>query len=137
MRCASPLHGEGVESMADEITIRGIRGTGHHGVFAHEREEGQVFVVDVTLALDTAVAGTSDSLAHTVDYGDVANGVHALITGEPVDLIETLAERIAALCLGWERVEQVTVVVHKPQAPIQVPFDDVTITITRSRNAGD
>jgi len=123
--------------MADEIAIHGIRGVGNHGVFPHERAAGQVFVVDVTLELDTAPAGSTDLLARTVDYGDVANGVHALIIGEPVDLIETLAERIAALCLGWERVDRVTVVVHKPQAPIEVPFDDVTVTIRRSRDARD
>ncbi len=120
--------------MADRITIRGIRGTGHHGVFDHERADGQPFVVDVTLSLDTSAAGRSDVLARTVDYGDVANQVHAVIVGEPVDLIETLAERIADICLGWEAVEQVEVTVHKPQAPIAVPFDDVEVSITRGRD---
>jgi len=120
--------------MADRITIRGIRGTGHHGVFDHERADGQPFVVDVTLSLDTSAAGRSDVLARTVDYGDVANQVHAVIVGEPVDLIETLAERIAVICLGWEAVEQVEVTVHKPQAPIAVPFDDVEVSITRGRD---
>ena len=120
--------------MADRITIRGIRGTGHHGVFDHERADGQPFVVDVTLSLDTSAAGRSDVLARTVDYGDVANQVHAVIVGEPVDLIETLAERIAVICLGWEAVEQVEVTVHKPQAPIAVPFDDIEVSITRGRD---
>ena len=120
--------------MADRITIRGIRGTGHHGVFDHERADGQPFVVDVTLSLDTSAAGRSDVLARTGDYGDVANQVHAVIVGEPVDLIETLAERIAVICLGWEAVEQVEVTVHKPQAPIAVPFDDVEVSITRGRD---
>ena len=120
--------------MADRITIRGIRGTGHHGVFDYERADGQPFVVDVTLSLDTSAAGRSDVLARTVDYGDVANQVHAVIVGEPVDLIETLAERIAVICLGWEAVEQVEVTVHKPQAPIAVPFDDVEVSITRGRD---
>lgn len=121
--------------MADEITIRGIRGIGHHGVFAHERAEGQEFSVDVTLEVRTAAAAGSDDLADTVDYGQVANEVHALIVGEPVDLIETLAERVAAACLGFRGVEQVTVTVHKPHAPIEVPFDDVELRIVRSRRA--
>ena len=119
--------------MSDTITIRGIRGVGHHGVFDHERADGQPFVVDVVLCLDTAAAAGSDDLAQTVDYGEVANAVHALIVGEPVDLIETLAERIAAACLQWPAVDWVEVTVHKPQAPIEVPFDDVEIRILRLR----
>ena len=121
--------------MADQIRIRGIRGTGHHGVFDHERRDGQEFIVDVTLDLSTRAAADSDALADTVDYGVVADDVHALITGEPVDLIETLAERIAQSCLSHAAVESVEVRVHKPQAPITVPFDDVEVRITRSRNA--
>jgi dihydroneopterin aldolase len=119
--------------MADRITIRGIRGIGHHGVFEHERTDGQSFAVDVTLRLDTSEAGQSDQLHHTVDYGVVANDVHALIVGDPVDLIETLAERIAEACLRWPAVEEVEVTVHKPQAPIEVPFDNVEVSITRGR----
>ena len=122
--------------MTDQIVIRGISGIGHHGVFAHEREQGQPFSVDVRLDLDTTTtAADSDDLADTVDYGQVANAVHALIVGEPVDLIETLAERIAEACLGWPAVSRVRVVVHKPQAPIEVPFDDVEVRITRRRHA--
>ena len=120
--------------MSDTITIRGIRGIGHHGVFEHERLDGQPFVADVVLALDTSVAASSDDLAHTVDYGQVANAVHAVIVGEPVDLVETLAERIAAACLAWSAVEWVEVTLHKPQAPIEVPFDDVEIRILRMRD---
>ncbi|MEI6363245.1 MAG: dihydroneopterin aldolase [Actinomycetes bacterium] len=120
--------------MTDRITIRGIRGTGYHGVFDHERADGQPFSVDVTLSLDTSGAGRSDELAQTVDYGAVANEVHALIVGAPVDLIETLAERIADACLRWPAVDEVAVTVHKPQAPIEVPFDDVEVSITRRRD---
>jgi dihydroneopterin aldolase len=119
--------------MADRITIRGISGTGHHGVFEHERVNGQPFSVDVTLSLDTSRAGRSDELAQTVDYGVVASDVHALIVGDPVDLIETLAERIADACLRWPAVDDVSVTVHKPRAPIEVPFDDVEVSITRRR----
>ncbi|MBI1349922.1 MAG: dihydroneopterin aldolase [Actinomycetales bacterium] len=117
--------------MADQITITGIRGVGHHGVFDHERAEGQEFVVDVTLDVSTAAAAETDDLARTVDYGVVATAVHALIEGEPVDLIETLAERIADACLAFEAVACVAVTVHKPNAPIPVPFDDVTVRIVR------
>ena len=119
--------------MADQIVVRGIRGVGHHGVFAHEREEGQEFAVDVCLDVSTARAAGSDDLADTVHYGEVAVAVHALVTGEPVDLIETLAERIGEACLGFAGVQRVEVVVHKPQAPIPVPFDDVELRIVRER----
>jgi dihydroneopterin aldolase len=119
--------------VTDTITVRGIRGTGRHGVFDHERAIGQVFVVDVTLTLDTSTAARSDALADTVDYGQLASDVHDLIEGEPVDLIETLAERIARACLARGAVQQVDVTVHKPQAPIAVPFDDVEVRITRTR----
>ncbi|MFI6350808.1 dihydroneopterin aldolase [Streptomyces sp. NPDC050560] len=117
----------------DRVALRGLRALGHHGVFAREREDGQTFVVDVVLGLDTAPAAADDDLAKTVHYGIVAEEVVAVVEGDPVDLVETLAERIAAVCLKHERVEEVEVRVHKPDAPITVPFDDVTVTITRSR----
>ncbi|MBY8878889.1 dihydroneopterin aldolase [Actinacidiphila acidipaludis] len=117
----------------DRVTLRGLSVRGHHGVFAHEREDGQTFVVDLVLGLDTAPAAATDDLALTVHYGVLAEQVAAIVAGEPVDLIETLAQRIADTCLGHEVVEEVEVTVHKPDAPITVPFDDVTVTITRRR----
>ncbi len=120
--------------MSDQIILTGVRGTGHHGVFDFERADGQEFIVDIVLHLDTEVAAGSDNLADTVEYGVVALRAHERITGEPVDLIETLAEVIAADCLGFTRVSAVEVTVHKPQAPITVPFDDVAIRIVRTRN---
>jgi len=117
--------------MADQIILTGIRGTGHHGVFDFERQQGQEFIVDVVLDVSTVTAASSDDLADTVNYADVANAVHALIVGEPVDLIETLAERIAQACLAQRGARRVLVTVHKPQAPIEVPFDDVMIRIER------
>lgn len=117
--------------MADQIRVRGIRGIGHHGVFEHERADGQEFSVDVCLDVDTRSAAGSDDLADTVDYGQVATAVHALIVGDPVDLVETLAERIAAACLAFRGVRRVAVTVHKPHAPIEVPFDDVELHIVR------
>ena len=119
--------------MSDRITIRGIRGIGHHGVFEHERRDGQEFSVDVRLNVSTRAAAGTDALADTVDYGQVSAAVHALIVGEPVDLVETLAERIATACLAFPGVERVVVTVHKPHAPIEVPFDDVELRIVRER----
>ncbi|MBM9505215.1 dihydroneopterin aldolase [Actinacidiphila acididurans] len=117
----------------DKITLRGLSVRGHHGVFPHERENGQTFVVDLVLGVDTSAAAATDDLARTVHYGVIAEQVAAVVAGEPVDLIETLAQRIADTCLGHETVEEVEVTVHKPEAPITVPFEDVTVTITRRR----
>jgi dihydroneopterin aldolase len=119
--------------MSDRIGLHGLRGRGRHGVLAAERELGQVFVVDLELTLDTGPAAVSDDLAQTVDYGRLADDVVAIVEGEPCRLIETLAQRVADRCLLDPRVEQVDVTVHKPAAPVQVPFDDVTVTIARRR----
>jgi dihydroneopterin aldolase len=116
--------------MSDTITISGIRGFGYHGVFESEREQGQDFIVDVTLTIAKG-AGSDDQLDHTVDYGEVAERVHALIVGPPFALIEALAQQMADSVLSIDGVHAVTVTVHKPQAPITVPFDDVAITIHR------
>ncbi|MFE4976373.1 dihydroneopterin aldolase [Kitasatospora sp. NPDC056651] len=117
----------------DRVTLRGLRARGHHGVFERERVEGQTFVVDLVLYLDTRPAAATDDLTRTAHYGLVAEEATAIIAGEPVDLIETLAQRIADQCLKHEAVEEVEVTVHKPDAPITVPFDDVTVTIHRGR----
>ena len=119
--------------MADQIRIRGIRGTGHHGVFDHERADGQEFSVDVILDVRTAAAAGSDDLADTVDYGGLGERVVALIEGGPHRLIETLAARIAEACLEDVRVARAEVTVHKPQAPMPVPFADVAVTVVRGR----
>jgi dihydroneopterin aldolase len=119
---------------ADRLALRGLRGVGHHGVFEHERRDGQEFVVDVEMGLDTRAAAARDDLSATVHYGELAQQLHTSLTGEPVDLIETLAQRLAEICLAQEPVCWVEVTVHKPHAPITVPFDDVTLTIFRSRD---
>jgi dihydroneopterin aldolase len=119
--------------MTDTVRLVGLRGRGRHGVLAHETALGQEFVVDVTLHLDTRAAAAGDDLEATVDYGDLAVRVMAVVTGEPVRLIETLAQRIADVALKPERVEAVEVSVHKPQAPITVPFEDVVVTVRRAR----
>lgn len=120
--------------MTDRITLTGLRVRGRHGVFDFERDQGQDFVVDVALDLDLAPAARSDDLADTVDYGELARRLAAIVAGEPVNLIETLAERLAAACLADSRVEVATVTVHKPQAPIPHEFADVSVTVTRRRS---
>ncbi|QZY29407.1 dihydroneopterin aldolase [Nocardioides coralli] len=117
--------------MSDELTIAGIECFAHHGVFEHERRDGQVFVIDLTLGLDTAPAARSDDLRDTVDYGSLVEKVKAAVESDPVDLIETLAERVARTCLSAGRVEWARVTVHKPQAPIAATFADVALTIRR------
>lgn len=119
--------------MTDRIALSGLRAVGYHGVFDHERRDGQEFTVDVVLDVDMTAAAASDDLSDTVDYGTIAVAVHELVTGEPVNLIETLASRIADVCLIDSRVERVTVTVHKPSAPITVAFSDVTVTVVRDR----
>jgi 7,8-dihydroneopterin aldolase/epimerase/oxygenase len=119
-------------SGADRIELRGLRARGRHGVLPAERELGQEFVVDVVLGLDLHPAAADDDLSRTVDYGALAGRLAALVEGEPVALIETLAERLADACLSDERVEDVEVTVHKPSAPIPHPFEDVSVKIHRS-----
>jgi 7,8-dihydroneopterin aldolase/epimerase/oxygenase len=119
--------------MTDELALTGLACWGHHGVFEHERREGQTFLVDLVLGLDTAPAAASDDLSETVDYGSLATAVKSAVEKEPVDLIETLTQRIADVCLLDDRVEWVRVTVHKPDAPIDATFADVALTITRSK----
>ncbi|WP_347977689.1 dihydroneopterin aldolase [Microbacterium sp. ProA8] len=117
----------------DEITLTGVRAFGHHGVFEEERREGQEFVVDATLYVSTAQAAASDDVADTVHYGEVAERIVDLVGREPLNLIEGVAARIADDLLAHEGVKMVAVTVHKPQAPITVPFADVSVTIRRAR----
>jgi len=118
----------------DELAIVGLECRGFHGVFDFERREGQTFVIDLVLGADTRPAAASDDLQDTVDYGSLTTKVKASVEREPVDLIETLAQRIADLCLLESRVEWVRVTVHKPDAPIDATFSDVALTITRRQN---
>jgi len=119
--------------VSDHIALTGLTVRGHHGVFDFERRDGQDFVIDVDLELDTAKAATSDELSDTVHYGELAEGLAAVVAGEPVNLLETLAARLADVCLADARVAAATVTVHKPQAPIPLTFGDVAVTIRRSR----
>jgi dihydroneopterin aldolase len=118
--------------MTDRIALVGLTGRGRHGVYQYERDESHPFVVDVILDVDTHPAAESDRLTDTIDYGVIASTVVGIVEGEAVDLIETLAQRIADACLA-DPGRQGQVTVHKPDAPITVPFDDVAVTIERSR----
>jgi 7,8-dihydroneopterin aldolase/epimerase/oxygenase len=117
----------------DQLALRGLRAFGHHGVFEYERRDGQEFVVDAVLGVDTEAAGRADDLSLTVDYGRLSQQLVDAVGSEPVGLIETLAQRLADVCLAQPLVKWVELTVHKPQAPIEVPFDDVTLTIHRRR----
>ncbi len=117
----------------DEIVLTGLTVFGRHGVFDHERRDGQDFTIDLRLRLSLAKAADSDEVTDTVHYGELAEKVAAAVAGEPVNLIETLAERIAAVGLEDRRVQEVVVTVHKPHAPIPLNFADVAVTITRRR----
>lgn len=117
----------------DRILLTGISARGFHGVFEAERREGQTFTVDAVLSVDLGAAGNSDDLTDTVHYGELAQAIADDITGPPLNLIEALAQRIATTCLGDARVNEATVTVHKPQAPVPVPFSDVAVSVTRRR----
>ena len=124
--------------MTDELSVTGIECFAHHGVFDFERREGQVFVVDLLLGIDTRPAAASDDLVDTVNYGTLVADVKAAVERDPVDLIETVAQRITDVCLLDTRVEWARVTLHKPDAPIDATYSDVALTITRTRgNAHD
>lgn len=120
--------------MSDVIRLTGLALHGYHGVFPEERENGQPFVVDLEVRTDIRAAAASDHLTDTIDYGAIAQAVADVVTGEPRQLIEAVAEHIADVILRDERVISVKVTLHKPQAPIPLPFDDVAIEIERHRS---
>ena len=118
--------------MTDHIRLSGLRARGNHGVYDFERADGQDFVVDVDLEIDLSRPAETDEVVDTVHYGELADRLVAIITGPPVNLIETLAERLAAACTDDRRVSAATVTVHKPQAPIAHEFVDVAVTVRRA-----
>ncbi|HIV58110.1 MAG TPA: dihydroneopterin aldolase [Candidatus Stackebrandtia faecavium] len=120
--------------MGDQITLSGLQVHGYHGVYASEQASGQIFIVDVTLYLDVAVAAANDNVADTVHYGDLADALaNSVANGPRVNLLETLAERLARVCLEHGPVHACDVTVHKPQAPIGHMFSDVSVTIHREK----
>ncbi|MEV8267395.1 dihydroneopterin aldolase [Microbacterium sp. NPDC076911] len=124
MTAATPL---------DEITLTGLSVFGYHGVYDSERREGQNFIVDLTMYVDTRAAAASDDVRDTVHYGEIAQRVAAIVSGEPVNLLEALVERIASDLLTIESIARVRVTVHKPNAPIPLSFADVSVSIERAK----
>lgn len=121
-------------SSHDTIRLTGLTATGHHGVFDFEKRDGQTFRVDAELTLDFRAAGRSDALDDTVSYVEIAELIHAAITGEPFDLIEALADHLAREILATDsRLAAAEITVHKPQAPLPQSFQDVSVTARRSR----
>ena len=129
----APVEAVRTDPVGDRIALVGLAAHGRHGVFDVEREAGQLFRVDVVLGLDTRPAAVSDDLADTVDYGTLTLRVKQAVESDPVDLVETVAQRVADVCLTDDRVGWAEVTLHKPQAPIEAAFSDVALTIHRSR----
>jgi dihydroneopterin aldolase len=122
--------------LADRITLTGLRVRGHHGVFDHEKRDGQDFLVDVTVWLELAGAAATDDIADTLHYGELAERVAKVVAGPPRDLIETVATEVAEDVMRWDaRLHAVEVTVHKPNAPIPLTFADVAVTVRRSRKS--
>jgi dihydroneopterin aldolase/2-amino-4-hydroxy-6-hydroxymethyldihydropteridine diphosphokinase len=119
----------------DRVSLAGLRVFARHGVLAHERQQGQEFLIDAVVWLDTRAAAAADDLSLAADYGEIADRIVALASGAPVNLIETLAQRLADGCLAEPAVQEVEITVHKPHAPIRHQFADVSVTIRRKRQA--
>ncbi|WP_086826797.1 dihydroneopterin aldolase [Allokutzneria sp. NRRL B-24872] len=122
--------------MTDRITLTGLRVRGHHGVFDHEKRDGQDFVVDITVWIDLDRAAETDDLRHTLHYGVLAERAAEIVGGKPCDLIETVAGRVADDVMMDERAHATEVTIHKPNAPIPLEFTDVAVTVRRSRRKG-
>lgn len=126
---AQPGHLDMYRLPEDRISLVGLEVFAHHGVFDFEREQGQLFRIDVEVAVD--LRGAADQLERTVHYGELADAVRVAVASDPVDLIETVAERVAAIALAFDGVHAAKVTVHKPDAPIDAVFADVSVTLVR------
>jgi dihydroneopterin aldolase len=118
--------------MSDYLEIHGISGFGYHGLFEQERANGQRFKVDLKIELKNKKVGKSDAIADAVDYAEIIKEVYAIIVGEPVNLIERVAELIAERLLNQFKIKSVEVLVHKSNAPVGYPIDDIAIRVKRS-----
>lgn len=124
---------DAMDTEGDRIALRGLRAYGYHGVFPEERRQGQYFVVDAVLDVDVSTAAATDDVADTVHYGELASRLVEVVAGEPVNLLEALAERLARVCLEEGPVRRAQITVHKPSAPIPHEFQDVSVTVVRGR----
>lgn len=119
--------------MNDRLEIKGIEVYAKHGVLEHEQEKAQVFKVDVTVYTDLARPGESDDLSDALDYSVLALEVREVVGSESHRLIETVAARVSDVVMGHPQVERSVVTIHKPGAPIDVVFEDVSVTVERTR----
>jgi dihydroneopterin aldolase len=120
-----------MDELMDEIRIEGIKGFGYHGLFPEEKQNGQEFIVDVAIHTDLSIAGENDDIAATIDYGAVASRVKGLIETDSYDLIERLATVIAETLKSEFSILNLSVTVHKPNAPVDIDFKDISVTIRR------
>jgi dihydroneopterin aldolase len=125
--------------MAQKISIKGLRVFAHHGVFDFERQNGQDFYIDATVWVGSPKATLTDNLGDTVHYGDLAKVIVENVKNNPVDLLETLAQRLLDLIMNYGggslsgMITKAKVTVHKPNAPIPYDFEDVSVTVKAKR----
>ncbi|MGF1616452.1 MAG: dihydroneopterin aldolase [Acidimicrobiia bacterium] len=119
--------------MTDRIRISGIEVLARHGVLDFEKQNDQKFLIDLELSIDLVAAAATDRLEDTVDYGELSQRTHDYVASNSFDLIEKLAHGVADLAMEYSKVGAVEVTVHKPEAPIEVPFADVSVTVSRER----
>lgn len=118
--------------MSDLISIKGIKGFGYHGIFDFERRDGQEFFVDIEVVINLQDASKSDDLQDSIDYGLLTTIAREEIEGEPLNLIERLAGRIADRIMGqFPQAKSVSITVHKPSAPVSEDVTDIAVTINR------
>jgi dihydroneopterin aldolase len=119
----------------DRIELRGIEVYARHGVMPEEQENAQVFKVDVTAYTDVTRPARTDELADALDYSSLALEVREVVGSETHRLIETVATRVSEVVMSHPTVSRAVVTIHKPDAPIDMVFDDVSVTVDRSRGA--
>ena len=119
--------------MTDKIDVRGIEVFAKHGVLESEQIRAQVFKIDVTAFLDLSGPGASDDLNDTLDYGQLALDVREVVGSESHALIEKVAQSVVDVVMAHEAVERVVVTIHKPNAPVDMVFEDISVTVDRSR----
>ena len=124
-----------------KIKLTGLRVFAHHGVFDFERQNGQDFYIDATVWVDNKVLAFNDDLSNTVHYGDLAKALVENVKAQPVDLLETLAQRLLDMVLNWggpaSPVVKAKITVHKPNAPIVYEFNDVSVSVKGKRELND
>jgi dihydroneopterin aldolase len=120
--------------VTDTIRLSGVEVFAHHGVFDHERTDGQLFVVDVDVEVDATAAAASDALEDTLDYGALASAVRDAVAGEPLNLLEAVALRVLRAIFVFDQAHAARVTIHKPSAPMPVTLAGVSVTLYRERS---